>query len=412
MGMPVILTIIAVSAFILIILVSVFLGNTRSRGQGTAKATASPSPSPEVSEDLEIAEGQEDMETLYREHKLRAEDLDFWDMYKDKDIILGDKPSKEKETGAGDLDDESLGISEGVSASPGAGPSGSPGAGPSASPGVDPSASPGLSPVPSHEPTEEEMAADGKHVKVSLKDGTEKWVEISEDIPPMSYDFTNIRISDGKMAYYEDGEKHSFLGVDLSKGSGEVDFGTLKALGVDFVMLRLGSRGYETGLVSLDEKFVNNITKAQNAGLEVGVTFFSQAVTVTEAKEEAQFVISNLVPYHITYPVAYEMEYIVNDESRIDILDEKGKAQVAQAFLEEIEREGYRSILYGSKNWLLGELASDKLLEDQDVWLSDQAALPDYPYQFKMWKYAAPGQISGVENDAAYIISFVDYTRK
>lgn len=362
-GAPVVYTIIGVSVFILIVLAAVLVSDSR-RSPAPSGAKATPTPTP--AEEAEVYEGQSDadFETLYRENKLRSEDLDFWDMYSGRDADIE----------------------------------------------VEPSPTPG--PTPAHEPTPEEMAADGKHTKVTYRDGTEEWLEISEDIPLYSYDLTNIKITAGKMEYYQDGEKNSWLGVDLSRDSGQVDFEALKDAGVDFVMLRLGSRGYETGVVSLDENFVANITAAQNAGLEVGVYFFSQAVSVEEAVEEAQFVISNLVPYRITYPVAFDMEYIVNDEARIDILDKDKKSQIAEAFLSTIEKEGYRTVLYGSKNWLLGELMPDKLLKDYDVWLNDQSPVPDYPYQFKMWKYASGQIVTGVEGKASYTISFVDYTRK
>lgn len=68
--------------------------------------------------------------------------------------------------------------------------------------------------------------------------------------------------------------------------------------------------------------------------------------------------------------------------------------------------------MYGNTNWLLGELMPEELLSDYDVLLNDQASIPDYPYQFRMWRYATDQSIAGVENNAAYIISFVDYTRK
>lgn len=394
MGMPVIYSIVAVSVFILIILAVVLMSNTRQKGRDTAKnkrVEATPSPAPE--EDIEFSEGEADIETLYREHKLRAEDLDFWDMYPGNKVIVEGRGEESPETGEGQAS---------------ASPEGSPGvsASPDASPG------PSASPAPTHEPTEEEMAASEDYVQVTLRDGTSEWVEISEDIPRYAYDFTNIRISDGKMAYYQDGEKVSWLGTDLSKNSGEVDFQALKDSGVDFVMLRLGGRGYETGLVSLDESFVNNITKAQSAGLEVGVTFFSQAVTPGEAQEEAEFVINNLIPYKITFPVAFDMEYIVNDESRIDILTKEDKTEIAETFLSRIESEGYRCVLYGGKNWLLGEIESEDLLAYYDVWLNEPGSVPEFPYQFKMWKYDASRKIEGVENDAAYTISFVNYSRK
>lgn len=365
MGTPVVYTIIVVSVLILAILAVVFASNTRQKGRNRSRnlnAQATPSASPV--DDMEFAEGQEDIETLYREHRLRSEDLDFWNMYQDNSPLVI----------------------------------------------VEPTASP--SPTPSHEPTDEELAADGEHVKVTLKDGTEEWMEISRKIPLYTYDFTNIKITAGKMEYFQDGEKVSRLGVDLSKESGNVDFEALKNAGVDFVMLKLGSRGYETGLLTLDENFVSNITKAQSAGLEVGVYFFSQAVTDAEAQEEAKFVVDNLTPYKINYPIAYDMEYIANDESRIEILGAKEKTEAAQAFLSYLEKEGYDTLLYGTKNWLLGELEPEELLTKYDVWLNDQTPIPDYPYQFRMWKYAIRQKISGVENETSYIISFVDYTRR
>ena len=364
MGMPVVYTIVAVSAFILIILAVVLL-NSRSGStqQGRNKALAQ-SPSPTPTAEMEFAQGQEDIETLYKEHKLRSEDLDFWNMYQDNEIIA-----------------------EAV-----------------------PTASP--SPTPTHEPTEEELASDGKHTLVTYRDGKQEWQEISEDIPLYTYDLTNFKITNGKMAYYVDGKENSWLGVDLSQSNGKVDFEELKADGVDFVMLKLGGRGYESGLLTLDDNFVLNATEATNAGLEIGIYFFSQAVNVEEAVAEAEFVVSNLVPYNITYPVAFDMEYIANDESRIDSLNADKKTQIAEAFLSYIEGEGYQPMLYGNKSWLLTEVVPDKLLVDYDVWLSDQASIPDYPYQFQMWEYAVGQTVAGVEKNADYTVSFIDYTRR
>ncbi|MDE7248755.1 MAG: hypothetical protein K2N82_02500 [Lachnospiraceae bacterium] len=365
-GTPVIYMILAVSVFIVIILAVVFISNHESNNPRRRPNVAASTPTPESErETVEFAEGQKDIEQLYKENKLRAEDLDFWNMYQDNTLIIEEAQPTESPT-----------------------------------------------PTPSHEPTDEELAADGMHTQVTFRDGTTKWVEISKKIPLFTYDLTNLKITNGKMEYFVDGEKNSWLGVDLSKNSGDVDFEALHSNGVDFVMLRLGSRGYETGLLTLDESFENNIAKAQVAGLEVGVTFFSQALDVKEAAEEAEFVIQNLASYKVSYPIAFDMEYIVNDKARIDILSEEQKTQVAEAFLRAVESEGYRGILYGNKSWLLGELVPGKLLKDYDVWLFDASPVPDYPYQFKMWKYAVNQDIPGIENKSSYIISFVDYTRK
>lgn len=355
-GAPVRYMILAVGAFILFILLIVYFTNGGGKGSGRGQGNAAKATkSPDIT----------DLESSQEEEKLRAEDLDIWNMYQDSNVIISE-----------------------------------------AEPTPEPT------PTPSHEPTDEEKAADGRHTEVTYRDGTTQWLEISEDIPLYSYDLTNLKITNGKMEYFLDGEKFSWLGVDLSKSSGKVDFETLKESGIDFVMLRLGNRGYETGLLSLDESFESNITQAEKAGLEIGITFFSQAVNVEEAVAEAEFVINNLTEHKISYPIAFDMEYVPNDESRIDTLNEDQKTQIAEAFLQRIEREGYRGILYGNKSWLLTEIVPDKLLADYDIFLSNQAPVPDYPYEFKMWKYAVNQEIYGVENKAAYIISFVDYTRK
>ena len=80
--------------------------------------------------------------------------------------------------------------------------------------------------------------------------------------------------------------------------------------------------------------------------------------------------------------------------------------------MEGLEKEGYDTLIYGNKNWLLGEIEPEKLLTQYDVLLNDQSPIPDYPYQFKMWKYSGRQKIAGVENETAYIISFVDYNRR
>lgn len=352
---PVIYTIIAVSAFILIILACVLAGNQgklKNQKQHTAKAQATPT-----------ASLKENMEFTEEENKLRSEDLDFWNMYPDETVVVTPKPS------------------------------------------VSPS------PKPSHEPTEEEKAADGKHVQVSYKDGTSEWIPIEEKIPLHEYDFTKMKEKNGKLISYEGNKKISFLGVDISETNGSVDFKALKEDGIDFVMLKIGERGYESGVITIDEAFVTNADKAREAGMEIGVYFCSQAVTVEEAAAEAKFVTDNLLPYKVTYPVAFRMDEVQNDSARTDILDEKQKSAITEAFLSSVEKEGYSVILYGSKNWLLTELVPE-MLSEYEIWLTEFAPIPDYPYQFKMWEYAQGDDVRGIQREVNYTICFVDYKRK
>ncbi len=103
------------------------------------------------------------------------------------------------------------------------------------------------------------------------------------------YNTENFRIDNGFMAYFdENGEKISHLGCDLSYHNKYVNFDELAASGCEFVMLRCGYRGYSAGGLAKDEKFEQYASEAERVGLKVGVYFFTQALTVGEAEEEAE----------------------------------------------------------------------------------------------------------------------------
>ncbi len=261
------------------------------------------------------------------------------------------------------------------------------------------------------ETVENDPSTDGKHTLVQSSDGKEEWVLISPYLPKHEYDFTKLVCQSDLMKYYEDGRLVSFVGTDISKYQDYVDFVKLKKAGVDFVMLRVGARGYGTGQLVLDEYFLDNIKRATDAGLEVGVYFFSQAITEDEAIEEANMVLENIKDYQITYPVAFDMEYIPNDTARIDNLSKSEKTKIAKAFLDTVQAAGYKPMIYGNKEWLIKQIDMSKLT-GYDVWLSQQEDIPDYPYKFAMWQYSNDATIDGIAGYANLDISFIDYSEK
>lgn len=258
---------------------------------------------------------------------------------------------------------------------------------------------------------ENDPATDGKHTLVEYADGEEEWVLISPYLPKHEYDFTKLVCQSDLMKYYEDGRLVSFVGTDISKYQDYVDFVKLKKAGVDFVMLRVGARGYGSGQLILDEYFSDNIKRATDAGLEVGVYFFSQAITEDEAVEEANMVIEQIKDYQITYPVAFDMEHIVNDSARIDALSKSEKTKITKKFLETIQAAGYKPMIYGNKEWLIKEIDMSKLTA-YDVWLAQEKDIPDYPYKFAMWQYNTEGSLDGIAGYADLNISFIDYSEK
>lgn len=252
---------------------------------------------------------------------------------------------------------------------------------------------------------------DGKHTLVKYRDGSEEWVNINQHLPKNNYDFTNLVSKSDVMEYYIDSKKVSFWGLDISKYQDYVDFQKVRKAGVDFVMLRVGARGYGTGQLILDDNFSDNIKRATDAGLRVGVYFSSQAITEAEAIEEAELVISQVRGYRLDYPIAMDMGFVENDTARIENLSKTEKTEVMKAFLDKVTLEGYTGMIFADKEWLIKEVDLSKLT-GYDVWLEQEKNLPDYPYSFSMWQYSSRGEVDGVSGYVNMNISFIDYAEK
>ncbi|MDE6944942.1 MAG: glycoside hydrolase family 25 protein [Lachnospiraceae bacterium] len=384
-GLPVVYMVVGVSAFVLLLLFAVLKSNDgKNRGSDYLKEM-------QQKEEMAAAESEAQL-TEEPEKKLRAEDLDFWDMY---------PVEEEAETETGNFREET------------AKPERSTYAEKAKRVEEEEKERQELSKKEEQEQAKNDPATDGRHTQVTNRDGTEEWVMLNPYLKKNTYDFTNLEEKAGLRRYMENGKKISYVGVDLSKQNGDVNFNSMKAAGVDYVMIRLGGRGYSTGQISLDENFKKNIEGAAAAGLDIGVYFYSQAISQEEALQEVNFVIQNLESYRasVKYPIAFDMEFVANDTARIDSLTKDEKTNIATSFLESVKAAGYVPMLYGDKEWLLKEIDLARL-QSYDVWLVQEQELPDYPYQFTMWQYSTEGVVNGVTGDANLNISFVGYSQR
>ncbi len=102
---------------------------------------------------------------------------------------------------------------------------------------------------------------------------------------------------DGVMHYYKDGERVSHKGIDVSRYQDNINWSKVAEDEVEYAFIRLGIRGYTTGELMEDESFQRNIEGALKNDIDVGVYFFTQALSVDEAEEEAEFVLESITPY-------------------------------------------------------------------------------------------------------------------
>lgn len=226
-----------------------------------------------------------------------------------------------------------------------------------------------------------------------------------------SYNTDNFRIDNGFMAYFdEEGNKISHLGVDLSYHNGTVDWGALKAAGCEFVMLRIGYRGYTEGGLVKDEKFDEYLAGAKEAGINVGVYFFTQSVSVEEAEEEAEYVIELLDGITLEYPVAYDTEDVTDDSARTNTeeISDVLRSQMCIAFCEKIKENGYYPIIYASENWMRRDMELE-MLSEYEFWAPQYRSENDFLYDFTIWQYTEEGNIPGIKGEVDLDISMVDY---
>ncbi len=258
------------------------------------------------------------------------------------------------------------------------------------------------------EKEEEEEEERETRIRVLHSDGTKEWVDISEDLARNKYDFDNLKYQKPVMKYYRDGKPASWFGVSIDASQGEIDFDKLKKAGCDFCMIKVGARGYSSGRIVMDENYKTNLKAAYEAGLDIGVYFCSQAVTKSEAREEADVLLDAIERYDITYPVVFVMKDVEDDMPRIDALDVKEKSDIARAFMKVVADSGYTPMIYGDMEWLMTMVDMERL-EGYDVWYAQDADEPEYPYEFGMWEYEFGGSIKGISGDVRMSISFENY---
>ena len=229
---------------------------------------------------------------------------------------------------------------------------------------------------------------------------------ISEDLARHTYDLEKfVSNGDQVMNYYDSSQWISRKGIDVSKYQEEIDWELVAGDGVEYAFIRLGLRGYTKGEIQEDENFKDNIKGALNKDIGVGVYFFTQAVSVEEAEEEAQFVLDALEPYPIDYPVVIDVEAVSNTSARTKDLTKEERTRYCIAFCEKIREAGYTPMIYGNMKtfMIMLDLAQ---LEAYDKWVAFYDEPMYYPYAFKIWQYTDEGKVAGIEGNVDLNISF------
>ena len=191
----------------------------------------------------------------------------------------------------------------------------------------------------------------------------------------------------------------SWLGVDVSEHQGSIDWDKVAQADVKFAMVRLGYRGWGAeGVIREDSRGLENLSGAAEAGLQVGVYFFSQAISVKEAIEEARFLLQLLDGRELQMPVVFDWETVSSEEARTANMSKATLNACALAFCQEIEAAGYDAMVYFNLDmarWRFDLLAIQQA--GYDFWLAMYSDSLRYAYKVRMWQYTSDGSVPGIK---------------
>lgn len=238
--------------------------------------------------------------------------------------------------------------------------------------------------------------------------GKYHFIPIDPELQKNDYAMENLVILDsGEVQYVKGGEVTSYKGIDVSKFQGKIDWKKVAEDGVKFAFVRVGFRGYgEKGVLAEDETARDNLKGANDAGIKVGVYFYTQAITREEAIEEVNMVLDMIAPYQIDCPVVIDVERVSSASGRMNALDAQTRTEIVKTFCESIDAAGYHPMIYHNL-----EMAAVMLdiaeLEKYDKWFAYYKNEFYYPYAYQVWQYSDKGRVQGISGDVDMNVAFV-----
>lgn len=185
--------------------------------------------------------------------------------------------------------------------------------------------------------------------------------------------------------------EQTLIGIDISKWQKEIDFKALKNNNVEFIMIKLGGQTKINGELLLDPNFEKNINRAIQEGFQVGVYFYSYAKNTKDAIKQAKFIMKNIQNYEVNLPIAFDWEnWTEYNKFKISF---NSLNNIAQAFIEELEKNDYDTLLYTSE-YYLNEIWFPN--DYNNIWIAKYGDL-NYQENYKIWQTCSDGKIDGIE---------------
>lgn len=193
------------------------------------------------------------------------------------------------------------------------------------------------------------------------------------------------------------------IGIDVSRWQGDIDFKKVKEAGAEFVFIRIGVESKQGEEIGMDSKYKQNIKKAKEAGLDVGVYLYTIALNKDVARSHAEWVVKALDGEKLELPIVFDWENFNKwNEYKLSFHDINS---IADTFIDTVMKSGYKGMLYSSK-FYLENIWENK--NDYPVWLAHYTDETNYTGKYKIWQMCNDGVIDGINGDVDIDIMYLD----
>lgn len=201
----------------------------------------------------------------------------------------------------------------------------------------------------------------------------------------------------------------SEMGIDVSYYQQTIDWKKVKADGIDFAIIRVGSRGYKYGNINLDSKFKENMDGAMANGIKIGVYFYSQAINQDEMDEEINEILKAIEGYNLDYPVVIELVCESDDYRTYELTTTEHQEEyinLIKYFCNRIKKNGYTPMIYGTIEWFQQFPAST--FDEYYKWAYSSDSAPNNIENCVIWQYKRDtrGVVDGITHVSVNLSSY------
>ena len=156
--------------------------------------------------------------------------------------------------------------------------------------------------------------------------------------------------------------------------------------------------GHVVYIVTVNDSIVKHVYDKEEKilkipGIPVGIYFYSHANSRKDAINEAKWIMNKIRNYNVSLEIVFDWENW--DSFQEYNLSFYKLTDAANAFVKKVEKNGYKGMVYSSKNYL----ENIWLKLDSRIWLAHYTNETNYQGKYRVWQICNDGIVDGISDN-------------